>query len=440
MKVTVPNIALPEVEYTFHCLLGEFLGINYKLEVDKSCEDFTISNRGKNIVIKNHFFKNDHPDSWYQLAQIPNQISRGMLDLGGKKYLIHSIFGKAKLSRVGEGYILEADIIASTFFMLTRWEEAVNPKRDNHQRFSAKDALAYQQGFLQDAIVNEYVEFLWKLLEKIGVGQKRRKRSFQIVPTHDVDVPFLFSSLPSSLYTITRHLVDPTFFRDGVNYLNFFFNRKDPNDTHAVFLDGAEKLGTPAHFFFMSGGKNKYDPKDQLTSPSVRKLIQKIKERGHSIGLHPSYESFDNEELFKQEKDRLQRVANVEIKTGRQHYLRFEVPTTWNLWENADMTWESSMSYADDIGFRCGVCYPFPVFDIFQRKRLSLYERPLILMEGTLGMYLNLSLEEAQKQVEALVQEVEKYQGEFVFLWHNSSLNLRIFARYNPILFDLYKS
>lgn len=440
MKITIPNIAIPEIRYTFQCLLGEFLGLNYDLEIDKKVRDFTISNNGKKIVIKNHFFKNNSPKGWYQLDQIPNQISKGIIELSGKRYSLHSIFGETKLERVGEEYIFKSDIIASTFFMLTRWEEAVNPRRDNHQRFSSKDSLAYKNDFLQKPVVNEYVEILWGLLEEIGVNQSRKKRKFQIVPTHDVDVPFLFSSLPSSLYTIIRHLIDPTFFRDGLNYSKFYLNRKDPNDTHDIFLDGAEQLGTQAYFFFMSGGKNKYDPKDQLTSTRVKKLIQKVKDRGHCIGFHPSYESFDDEKLFNQEKERLQKNAGVEIKTGRQHYLRFEVPTTWNLWENARMEWDSSMCYADNIGFRCGVCYPFPVFDIFQRKRLNLYERPLILMEGTLGMHLKLSLEEAQERVDELIQEVKRYQGEFVFLWHNSSLNLRIFAKYNPILFDLYKN
>ena len=123
---------------------------------------------------------------------------------------------------------------------------------------------------------------------------------------------------------------------------------------------------------------------------------------------------------------------------GRQHYLRFENPTTWNLWENEKMEWDSTMSYADEIGFRNGVCYPFPVFDILNRKKLNLMERPLILMEGTLGLYMDITLDDAKNRVWELMNQVKKYEGDFVFLWHNSSLNFQQYSKYNSILTEIY--
>mgnify|MGYP000971870045 CR=1 FL=1 len=45
--------------------------------------------------------------------------------------------------------ICEADVFASCFFMLTRWEEYVNKNRDKHDRFSANESLAYKQGFFR---------------------------------------------------------------------------------------------------------------------------------------------------------------------------------------------------------------------------------------------------------------------------------------------------
>ena len=109
------------------------------------------------------------------------------------------------------------------------------------------------------------------------------------------------------------------------------------------------------------------------------------------------------------------------MKFGRQHYLRFSTPRTWQIWNECSMEWDSTMSYADCSGFRCGVCYPFPVFDIENRKQLNLKERPLIVMEGSLVGYEELSLKEAKKKVDILKSEVLKYNGEFVFLYHNSS-------------------
>ena len=289
MKVIIPNFAIPEVKYSFYCLLKEFLGLEYELEIDSSAEDFTIINNSKSIVIKNQFFKQDDPSSLFQVENIPKKTPKGVLDIDKIKYRIISIFGTPELNRVGESFILETDIIASTFFMLSRWEEAANPQRDTHQRFSSKDALAYKNNFLHQPAVNQYVEIVWALLQKIEITQERKEWNFKIVPTHDVDIPYMFSSKFLGLKSIAKYLLTPNTFKDGIQYLQSFLSGKDPYDTHDIFLNGAEQLGVKAHFFFMSGSRNKFDPRDQLIYPRVKELIQTTKKRGHSIGFHPSY-------------------------------------------------------------------------------------------------------------------------------------------------------
>ncbi|MDK2886983.1 MAG: hypothetical protein PWP54_1563 [Thermosipho sp. (in: thermotogales)] len=116
---------------------------------------------------------------------------------------------------------------------------------------------------------------------------------------------------------------------------------------------------------------------------------------------------------------------------GRQHYLRFEIPTTWQIWEEANMEWDSTLSYADKEGFRCGVCYPYSVFNILTRKKLKLKERPLIVMDVSfIGYQQNISMEEIEEKIVKLISKVKKYEGEFVFLWHNSSFNIGIWKKY----------
>ena len=418
--------------------MKEFLGLEYEIEVLPTAKDFTIDIGSKKLVIRNHFFKNDDLPTLYQKQNLPSEVTSDEVIIEGKEYSCYSIFGKSIWTETKDEIILESDIVASTFFMLSRWEEILEGERDMHQRFLGKSALAYKNSFLEKPVVNQYVEILWAFLQKGKIIQTRKKRTFEIVPTHDVDIPFLFPNFIYGLRTIARYLVSPTYFWDGINYLRFYLKGKDPYDTHDVFLDGAEKLGVKAHFFFMAGCHNRFDPRDQLEHPKVKTLITKIKNRGHQIGFHPSYKSYDNTPIFSQEKNRLEKIVGQKVVIGRQHYLRFENPTTWNLWENEKMEWDSTMSYADEIGFRNGVCYPFPVFDILNRKKLNLMERPLILMEGTLGLYMDITLDDAENRVGELMNQVKKYEGDFVFLWHNSSLNLRQYSKYNSILTEIY--
>ena len=169
----------------------------------------------------------------------------------------------------------------------------------------------------------------------------------------------------------------------------------------------------------------------------IDNLIRKIKSRGHHIGIHPTYGAYNNFEQFKNEKKELERNLNTSIAFGREHYLRFEVPTTWQIWEDNNMKWDSTLSYADKEGFRCGVCYEYSVFNILTREKLKLKEKPLIVMEGSFATYQpHIKPKDMEKKIKRLISEVKKYNGEFVFLWHNSSFNTSLWKRYN----DVYKN
>ena len=47
----------------------------------------------------------------------------------------------------------------------------------------------------------------------------------------------------------------------------------------------------------------------------------------------------------------------------RQHYLRWRAPTTWQNWEDAGLDYDSTVGYADHVGFRAGTCYEYPIFN-----------------------------------------------------------------------------
>ncbi|MEA1048991.1 hypothetical protein U5801_04080 [Lamprobacter modestohalophilus] len=43
---------------------------------------------------------------------------------------------------------------------------------------------------------------------------------------------------------------------------------------------------------------------------------------------------------------------------GRQHFLRWETSATARLWDANGLDYDSTLSYADRPGFRCGTCRP----------------------------------------------------------------------------------
>ena len=97
------------------------------------------------------------------------------------------------------------------------------------------------------------------------------------------------------------------------------------------------------------------------------------------------------------------------------------------------------MGYVETVGFRAGICLPYPVFDFLERRILKLQERPLIVMDVALRMYLKLNAEQALKEVRKLRERVKQHNGEFVILWHNSSFSTPEWSGFDDFLTSLFQ-
>ena len=245
--------------------------------------------------------------------------------------------------------------------------------------------------------------------------------------THDVDFPFKYSNWKSGIRDIGRDLIKKhnlKLAKEGLlskikSHLNILY---DPNNTFNFLMNQSEKLGLKSHFFFMGGGLTQYEENYDLRNNKIQSLIKEIKSRGHLIGFHPSYNAYNNNEIWEKEKINLETSIKQNVFYGREHYLRFEAPLTWQIWEDNNMLWDSTLNYADHEGFRCGICWEYPVFNFITHQQLYLKEKPLIVMEGNFFTYQkNMNLDSIKSKITALINKCKKYNGTFVYLWHNSS-------------------
>ncbi len=425
MKITIPNNNLQERQYILDILFTEFLGLNFEVEIDDSIYDWIIEFDNSKLIFKDDFFYQYKDDlSYLELDNLPKKVSYVSNDFIVEND-IPVLYGSDEISVKNNEIYCGIDVFASSFFMLTRWEEYVNKNRDNHNRFPAIESIALKNNFLDRPIVNEYVEMLWNMLVYLGYSKKRKERTFSLMATHDVDEPIRYRNPYIYLRRFIAELIKNKSLR-GAFYvvLTAFGMRKDSFDTFDWLMDVSEKSGIKSYFFFMGKGQTRHDNRYKSRDKFIEKLISKIKKRGHHIGMHPTYNAYNNDVQFKAEKNELEKNLQTEIKFGREHFLRFEVPTTWQIWEDNDMEWDSTLSYADKEGFRCGVCYDFSVFNILTRSKLNLIEIPLTVMEGSFVTYQkNISVVEMETKIHWLLEKAKKYKGTFVFLWHNSSFN-----------------
>ncbi len=213
----------------------------------------------------------------------------------------------------------------------------------------------------------------------------------------------------------------------------FTFKRQDPYDTFDEFMDLAEENGLKTHFNFMGERPKKSDAWYALDQPFIADLLKKITARGHTVGFHPSYEAFDDPQAFHHELESLRHTYGLPIAEGRQHFLRFHAPETWQHWADAGLDCDSSLGYSEAGGFRAGICNTYPVFNFLTRQQLAVHEKPLTAMDVCLALHQKLSPEQALSKLEALRSQVRKHQGEFTLLWHNSSWNTYFWAAWQEV-------
>jgi hypothetical protein len=176
-------------------------------------------------------------------------------------------------------------------------------------------------------------------------------------------------------------------------------------------------------FFFMASDPTPQDRGYDTGSRPIRRCIDELRAGGFELGFHPSYRTLGNFRLLAAEKARFDSILGETRYGGRQHYLRFRAPDTWRDWERAGFTYDSTLSFADHEGFRCGTCHPYRPFDLERNREVDLWEVPLVAMDGTLRQYRRLAPDEAVARILELADRCREVDGVFTLLWHNSSFD-----------------
>ena len=439
IKIAIPKNNIEERRYIIDIIFDEFLGLKYQLIEEQNIKNWELQlNNGNKIIIEDHFFNKYSGNLEYlKIENIPLNIN-----FVENEFILENnipvIYGNGKFENLGNIIICGIDIFSSSFFMLTRWEEYVNKIKDKHNRFPATESIALKNNFLNRPIVNEYVSMLKNMLIKLDDTLVMKERHFSFVLTHDVDFIYKWDNFKK----IVRHLIADILIRKSpIEFFKSLYNyfllklklKKDPFDTFDYLMNLSDTINVKSHFFFMAKGLTKYDNNYKSNEEKVIELVKRIKEKGHYIGIHPSYNAYNDNVQFEKEKKELEINFNQKINIGREHFLRFEVPITWQIWEDNLMKWDSTCGYADKEGFKSGVCYEYSVFNILTRKKLKLKEKPLILMETSLLYQKDIDYNIAKSNIENLINIVKKYEGDFVLLWHNSNFNIYEWKRYRKL-------
>jgi len=361
------------------------------------------------------------------------------------------IFGEPEIDQINDTRILQADLVASTYFLISRYEEMVRSKiRDSHGRFPGKESLPYRAGFIDRPLVEEYGRLLRMQLREIDCDAPEPPTKIQkIYLTHDVDQLAHYRNIRGMIGGVLRGLKWP---KEGNSALKSYFTglRFDPwytfpwlfmQDNSLIDVVGKDRCEAIA-FFRSGGGRKKEDkPISNLILPDFQTLLKYCRKKNITIGLHTSYEAGYNPPLIHKEKKTLDRIGKVESVYHRHHFLRSREPEHMQTIIDAGFTDDFTLGYADMAGFRLGTCRPVKWINPKTRKLSSLTLHSLAIMDCTLSdkRYMYMNAYDAYQYCLQLIDCVESYNGELVVLWHNSSVEKKPQSYHRKLYRDVVK-
>jgi hypothetical protein len=344
------------------------------------------------------------------------------------------LFGAPEIEQVENTRVLHADLIASTYFLISRYEEMVRAdKRDVHGRFPGRESLPYRAGLIDSALVDEYSKLLRIQLREIGCEvSEPLKQIRKIYLTHDIDQLSHYRNFRGFLGGLLRGIKRP---KEGNKAIKSYFGglRNDPWFTSPWLfkLDNAVRqvIGSdrcePIVFVKVGGGARKED-KPFITHhiQDFQTLVTLCKKKNITFGLHSSYEAGMNPSRIADEKKHLEKISKKNIIYNRHHYLDSREPEDMQALINAGITDDFTMGYADVAGFRLGTCRPVKWINPKTQQLTSLTLHPLTIMDSSLSdkRYMYMNAHEAYEYCIRLINMVESWNGELVLLWHNTSV------------------
>lgn len=319
---------------------------------------------------------------------------------------------------------LPFDLFAASFYLVTRYEEYLPGKRDEHQRFRARDSFAAKHGLLEKALVNRWALKLAGIIEKVIPGYRFKPSTFCYQPTIDVDNAWAFRNKGFLRTTAS-------FFRDVTKGKWHLVLKRmkvllrieaDPYDQYSFLQELFERHSLNPIYFFLLHNLGRHDRSLSPRNTNFRKLIRKLSEQAR-VGIHPSYASNKSKQQLKREINLLKSITGQPVERSRQHFLKMTLPQTCRNLLDAGITDDYTMGFPSRPGFRASIASPFFFFDLLSNECTALKVHPFQVMDVTLMQYRGLSTMDAKRKIEQLMRETARVGGIFVSLWHNESLS-----------------
>lgn len=366
--------------------------------------------------------------------------------------------------RAGKAFIGH-DILASAFFFLSNWQEHVFMRRHSLPRYPYSQSLQNALGISRFPVVNYYFDILKTAVEQAcrlqltpGSGSGH---PLMLCLTHDID------SCRSGWRQDAFHQLRRGRLSQAGAILYRRLRGQDTWDNLPEILEIERAMGATSSFYFIARhnrvylrpatatpavapdatgepAKNSAEPlyrespaavlrgysrvernaDYRISDEGIQRNMQAIEAAGSEVGVHGAFGAHLNADRLRSE---IQAIGRP-VAGGRFHFLQFDVTRSFDVLEAAGLCYDSTLGFAEEIGFRNGIAHPFRPYNLRKDRPHNIVEIPLAIMDTTFRVYQKTPHDEILPQIVSLLDEAARFGGCLTILWHNNYFSPYKFA------------
>ena len=401
----------PRINYTFKQVCTRILGIpvSFTTQVEQFIAHDNLKLSYSHQQLGNEFFIKSHRILFEQgLSDLDLHVS----DWEDTKCFFYS----------GDKSDLPYDIFAAAFYLMSRYEEYLPHVQDEYGRFTAKDSIAFNNGFLQQPVVDMWAYKFRKVLKQRFPNYVFENQTFTINPIIDVPTAFYFKH-KGLMRTVGGTFSDIFRFRLRLLYQRYMVLlgiKKDPYDTFKWVINRQKKAKHKFLIFFLIGDYSTFDKNININKKRFASLIKSMADYCH-VGLKASYFAVGDFKILKREKFSMEGIINNSLKASRNSFSKLNLPVCYRNLIDLEITEDYSMGYVNEMGFRAGTCTPFLFYDLDYEIQTPLMIHSYHLMDYTLLQHK--SLLDKKESLQRFMDRIKQVNGTFVPVFHNYSFS-----------------
>lgn len=309
------------------------------------------------------------------------------------------------------------DILAASFYLISRYEEYLPHSKDSYGRYAHENSLAWKNNFLDQPLVNFWIFDFARILIEKGLKDEIRFPEFKTEISYDIDIAWSYR------YKGIKRNLGGLIKKPSLNRLLVLTGlKKDPFDCYDYLNEIHRRKNIKAIYFFLAAEKN--GEYDKQILPSCRAMQTLIKKHAalYETGLHPSWQSHTDYNVFSAEKKVLESIIGKEVTRSRQHYIWFTLPTHYDWLLKAGIKDDYSMGYGSINGFRASTASMFQWYNLATESETGLTIHPFCFMDANCYYEQKLNTKESYDELLKYMKVCKQANGVFSCIFHNHFL------------------